>query len=244
MRAGVIGAYAHDRLKLMRELVAVSTRVTHRDPQALEGALAVARAAAFAVGCAGVMDVEGCVRFVVEGLGDEGLRRRVERAGAAAREGISAEAFAGKMGCFGKVTGYMYHTVPAALYAVFCHPGDFCGAVERVIGMGGDTDSTAAIVGGIMGLVAGEGGIPREWVEGVWDWPLGTRGMREAGEMLARGASGEGVRMGWGFWRGVVTMMRTAGVWKVVDVDLDAGEGEGTFGRFVREHPEGGEVGK
>jgi hypothetical protein len=42
----------------------------------------------------------------------------------------------------------------------------------------------------------------------------------------------------------VVTMTRMAGVWKVVDVDLDAGEGEGTFGRFVREHPEGVEVGK
>ncbi len=44
------------------------------------------------------------------------------------------------------------------------HAGDFRQAVTSLIRCGGDADSTAAIVGGIMGSGVGKPGIPREWL--------------------------------------------------------------------------------
>jgi hypothetical protein len=64
--------------------------------------------------------------------------------------------------------------------------------------MGGDTDSTGAIVGGLAGATVGAGAIPEEWVAGIWDWPRSVSWMRCLGERLAETfpAQGEGVRTG------------------------------------------------
>jgi hypothetical protein len=65
----------------------------------------------------------------------------------------------------------MYHTVPVALHAWFCHPSDYRSAVTSAIACGGDADTTAAIVGGIVGAAVGKQGIPDEWLTGLWEWP-------------------------------------------------------------------------
>ena len=44
------------------------------------------------------------------------------------------------------------HTVPVALYCHWRWPGDFRRAVEDAVLAGGDTDTTAAIVGGMAGV--------------------------------------------------------------------------------------------
>lgn len=48
-------------------------------------------------------------------------------------------------------TGYVVHTVNAALKIWRHHPNDIQKAIEAAILMGGDTDSVAAIVGGLIG---------------------------------------------------------------------------------------------
>ena len=48
---------------------------------------------------------------------------------------------------------------------------DFPAAVTAVIRCGGDTDSTAAITGGIVGCATGKEGIPDEWLSRLWEWP-------------------------------------------------------------------------
>jgi ADP-ribosyl-[dinitrogen reductase] hydrolase len=50
----------------------------------------------------------------------------------------------------------------------------------------GDTDTTAAIVGAIVGAGVGPDGIPREWVRRLWDWPRSVAWMQD----LARAAAG------------------------------------------------------
>ena len=40
-----------------------------------------------------------------------------------------------------------------------------------MIRCGGDTDTTAAIVGAIIGTGVGRDGIPEDWVAGLWEWP-------------------------------------------------------------------------
>jgi hypothetical protein len=53
-----------------------------------------------------------------------------------------------------------------------------------VIRCGGDTDTTAAIVGGIVGAGVGKDGIPSEWLNRLSEWPRTVRWMETLGEHL------------------------------------------------------------
>ena len=76
-------------------------------------------------------------------------------------------------------------TVRLALYCWLRHPGNFRLAVEEVIHLSGDTDSTAAIVGGISGATTGVSGIPQEWIDGILEWPRSVAWMRALASRLA-----------------------------------------------------------
>jgi ADP-ribosylglycohydrolase len=45
------------------------------------------------------------------------------------------------------------------------HPRHFVEAIGKTITAGGDCDTNAAIVGGIVALSAGRGSIPNEWLK-------------------------------------------------------------------------------
>lgn len=55
-------------------------------------------------------------------------------------------------------------SVVFALGVFIRHPRDFAAAVEEAIDAGGDTDTTASIVGGLVGANVGLSGIPESWV--------------------------------------------------------------------------------
>ena len=61
-----------------------------------------------------------------------------------------------------KGTGYVLDTLWSARYA-FEGAEDFAEAVRRAIALGNDTDTTAAVAGGIAGIRYGLSGIPRTW---------------------------------------------------------------------------------
>jgi ADP-ribosyl-[dinitrogen reductase] hydrolase len=84
------------------------------------------------------------------------------------------------------VTGFVEHTVPIALLVSYRHRTDFRTAIEEAISLGGDTDTVAAIVGGIVGAHVGREEIPLEWLTGIADpgWSI----VRLAG--IAEGTSG------------------------------------------------------
>jgi len=46
-------------------------------------------------------------------------------------------------------------------------PVDFARVVTGAIALGDDTDTTACIAGGLAGIVVGEGGIPRRWLDAL-----------------------------------------------------------------------------
>jgi ADP-ribosyl-[dinitrogen reductase] hydrolase len=188
MRAALLGACLGDDPARLRAYVRASTRLTHTDPRAERGALLVALAANHGSqrGAAGVSweafrqqaetelpDVDAELAAIFAQM--EGHLRR----------GASAEEFADALGLRRGVSGYIYHTVPVALYCWLRWPGDFRRAVEEVIALGGDTDTTGAIVGGIMGATVGAGAIPREWVAGLLEWPRSAGWMRLLAARLA-----------------------------------------------------------
>jgi ADP-ribosyl-[dinitrogen reductase] hydrolase len=53
----------------------------------------------------------------------------------------------------------------------FAGAGSYAETIERAIGYGNDTDTTAAIAGGLAGTHWGIGGIPVEWLDGMRDRP-------------------------------------------------------------------------
>jgi ADP-ribosylglycohydrolase len=171
MRSAVIGAVVDD-LDELRRLICASTRITHRDPKAEYGALAVALAANLA-GRNLAVPGRAFLSKLDSLLGPDGAEF-VALAGRAVESAESAEstcAFAKKMGLERGVSGYVYHTVPVALQAWLRHPHDYRMAVSEAVRCGGDTDTTAAIVGGIVGATVGKEGIPGEWLSGLWEWP-------------------------------------------------------------------------
>lgn len=58
-------------------------------------------------------------------------------------------------------------TVPLALRIAASHLDDYRGAVATAVAAGGDTDTTAAIVGGIVAARVSLAGIPPEWRDAV-----------------------------------------------------------------------------
>ena len=44
--------------------------------------------------------------------------------------------------------------------------------------MGGDADTTGAIVGALAGIASGEAGIPEKWISGIKEWPANVNWMK------------------------------------------------------------------
>src|SRR4029079_11468531 len=71
----------------------------------------------------------------------------------------SLQSAAELLGIRGGVGGFINQTAPLAIAAWLRWPGAFVEAVEQVIELGGDTDTTGAIVGALVGATAGAGAI-------------------------------------------------------------------------------------
>lgn len=109
----------------------------------------------------------------------------LNRVAGSAANGESTESFAESLGLKAGVSGYSYHTVPVALQTWLRQPDDF-SAVLHAIHCGGDTDTVAAIAGGIIGARVGKEGIPPRWLERIWEWPRSTAWIEQVGDRLAR----------------------------------------------------------
>ena len=177
MRAAPLGVLAGD-MDALRSLVTVSTRLTHTDPRALQGALAIALAARCARDAGTLSAPDYLARLDSLNNGEDGeLARGIRRAAASAGRGEATERFAHAEGYTRGVSGYVCHTVPVALHACLAHPHDFRAAVTAVIACGGDADTTAAIVGGIVGAAVGRKGLPEDWLDSLMEWPASVRWM-------------------------------------------------------------------
>lgn len=186
MRAPVLGAALDDR-ELLQRMVRACTRITHTDSKAEWGALAVALAAHLA---SRQGEVEGSdylrqLEQLAAGEASSEFLELVAKAVGGAQDFASTAEFAASLGLEQGVSGYIYHTLPVVLHAWLRHPHDFRSAVTEVIRCGGDTDSTAAIVGGIVGSAVGKEGIPQEWLTGLRDWPRSAAWIEELAAQLA-----------------------------------------------------------
>jgi ADP-ribosylglycohydrolase len=56
-------------------------------------------------------------------------------------------------------------TVPFCIWMAAHYPWHFVEAIGKTISAGGDCDTNAAIVGGIVALSAGRASLPNEWLQ-------------------------------------------------------------------------------
>jgi ADP-ribosylglycohydrolase len=173
MRSAVLGAAIEDPVAL-RAFVDASTRLTHTDPKATYGAMAVAIATQSAVANIDPAAFLHRLRCALPDSDAGELIDRIETAVDSAATGEDAGAFAARMGSARGVSGYIYHTVPVAIQAWLRFGRDYSSAVQSVIRCGGDTDTVAAIVGGIIGAATGVEGAPAAWRERLAEWPRST----------------------------------------------------------------------
>jgi ADP-ribosyl-[dinitrogen reductase] hydrolase len=186
MRAPILGAYLARTPDRIAPFVRASTRLTHRDPRAEEGALAIALAAAYAVERRpDEIDATTLLGEIRAHVTVEALRDALDTVAEHLARGASAVALASALGSERGVTGFVLHTVPAALFCWLANPGDIRQCVEEVIGLGGDADSTGAIVGALAGATAGAGAIPEQWLSGIVEWPRSITWMRRLADRLA-----------------------------------------------------------
>ena len=101
----------------------------------------------------------------------------------ATNQGVSE--FVRSIGLEKGVTGSSLHVVPVAIYAWLRHPGDFRTAMISTLECGGDTDTIGAILGALVGAGIGREGIPRDWLDGICDWPRSVSFMERVATRLA-----------------------------------------------------------
>lgn len=168
MRAPVLGVLVPE--ELLPQWVEASSVMTHRDPRAIEGALVVARLAA--ASHAG-RDRRDALLSVASEVRGPLLLERLQQVLAA--EGTTAE-LAAQLGLQRGVTGFVDDTVPIVAHLWLRHD-DVSSCVREAISLGGDTDTVAAIAGG---LVAAAGATPTEGdLSSLNDMPLNRRTLGE-----------------------------------------------------------------
>lgn len=184
MRSAILGIAISDIDKL-REVVRVNTRITHTDPKAEYGAFAIALAAynasqvARTSGDDFLIQLKACL-----GNDAEQLISLISQTVNSVENGESTLEFASKLGLARGVSGYVYHSVPVAIHAWLSHQNDYREAIMATVQCGGDTDSIAAMVGGIVGASVGKEGIPKEWLSGLLEPACSVKWMERLSKQL------------------------------------------------------------
>ena len=166
MRVAPLGAFHAGDHRSAAVQAMGSAEVTHAHPEAVLGAVAVAVAAAEA-GRARLVGhrVEPCalLDLVLTYMVDGQVKTGIERARRLL--GVSVAEAAYDLGNGSRVLSF--DTVPFALWVAATHLEEYPSAIHACIEAGGDVDTTAAIVGGVVATYTGRGpgGIPSAWLQ-------------------------------------------------------------------------------
>lgn len=159
MRVAPLGAFFADDLAVAIDEARAQAVITHSHPEAVEGAIAVAAAAAWACQPAGT----DMWTFLLPHLSDGPVRTGIKEASGLPLETSPLQA-AATLGNGSAVRAS--DTVPFALWCVARHTNNFREALWTAVSGHGDLDTLAAIVGGIVGLADPEG-VPPDWCRTV-----------------------------------------------------------------------------
>lgn len=165
MRVAPLGAYFADDLERCAAEARASSEVTHTHPEGVAGTIAVALATALAWQLKEKSTHERPRRFFDEILRltpESEVWRKILLASQTPVE-FPIEDAVKTLGNGSLVTAP--DTVPFCIWIAAHHSTDFKSALAKTISAGGDCDTNAAIVCGIVALSSGRESIPAEWLE-------------------------------------------------------------------------------
>ncbi len=165
MRVAPLGAYFADDLEHCAEEARASSLVTHTHPEGIAGAIAVAVAAAMAWQLREDTSADrprALFDAVLRHTPESQVRRGVLLASTTPPEIPEADV-ARSLGNGSLVTAP--DTVPFCTWMAAHHLDRFVDALGKTVSVGGDCDTNAAIVCGIVALSAGRESIPVEWLK-------------------------------------------------------------------------------
>lgn len=157
MRVAPLGAYfTGDPVRAAAEAV-LQAEITHAHVEGVAGAVAVAVAACLAA----TGTAETLFEAALDHVSGTYVRRGLQRARNLKK--ATPEQAAHALGNGSRITAQ--DTVPFALWAATRHLNDYPAGVRACVTVGGDMDTTAAIVGGIIAARTGIDGIPPAWLD-------------------------------------------------------------------------------
>jgi len=165
MRVAPLGAYFADDLDRCVSEARTSSLVTHVHPEGVAGTIAVALGAALAWQLRSTTVSEREPRFfdgVLRLTPESRVRRGILLASQTPAD-CPVKEVAHALGNGSLVTAP--DTVPFCLWIAAHHMNNFKDALARTICVGGDCDTNAAIVGGIIALSAGREAVPADWLK-------------------------------------------------------------------------------
>jgi ADP-ribosyl-[dinitrogen reductase] hydrolase len=174
MRAAVVGAFFHDRPVERASFGRALAEVTHRDERAVEGALYVAEVAACCMTSPVGTRPSVCQAEARGVVTHAELGRAIDRARAIALAGSGTAEAAGACG----TSGYVVHAVSFATFCFLRYGDDPLRSLTEAISAGGDTDTMGAILGGWLGALHGESGLPGDLIARIHDGPFGPTHLR------------------------------------------------------------------
>ena len=192
MRAGPVGLLFSDRASICR-VAREQARITHLDPRCAAGAAAVARAVSLAASrqpmeaSAFVEEVAACASAEEAAFGEAilDLQRWISLTPSRAAQRLHDSGLdPAHMNRWQGISAFVIPSVLWSLYAFLRSPDDYWETVCTAIGVGGDTDTMAAMAGAISGARLGVEALPAELLT-----RLNDRGRWGAVELveLARG---------------------------------------------------------
>jgi ADP-ribosylglycohydrolase len=161
MRIAPVGLYHSLRPTHVAEDARLASIMTHRHPEAIAGAVAVAYMVAHAA--AGTLDPATVLTDTIALIGECRVTENLRRAHELLHARVETESALRTLG----TTGYVVHTVAAAAYCFLQTPEDLERSVVDAVMGGNDADTTAAIAGAMSGAYNGAASIPKRWRDSV-----------------------------------------------------------------------------
>ena len=165
MRAAPVGLFFHDDLDRVAEQAAASARPTHLHPIGIDGARLVALAVAIVVRD-GVFDRAAFYAELLHRAATEEFRFQLGRA--------ATWTPSDPVGMFGSSLP-ADRSVVTAIACFAATPTDYRAVLASAIALGDDTDTVAAIAGGICGALNGIACVPQHLLDRLEDGPKGRR---------------------------------------------------------------------
>lgn len=164
MRVAPLGGYFADDLELVVKEAQASSVVTHVHPEGVSGTVATAVASAMAWQLRNDASAERAQNLfdaVLQLTRESEVRRKILLARQIPAD-TDIEQAAKALGRGDLVTAP--DTVPFCVWVAAHHLDNYVDALSTAISVGGDCDTNAAIVGGIVALSVRREGIPAEWL--------------------------------------------------------------------------------